>query len=387
MRVTLEEAIQRMSTEMADAAAALGQTDGTRVRAGSNDPAFLERLAWVNDLMADAAEGRRLHVLKEAMSTSDFPYLFGDTLVRSLLAKYESWYAPYEAYTKKITVKDFRTVSIFDILGGRTKLDAVPPQTGYPVRAVSEDTPISVSVAKYGAQIGLDFETYVNDDLGAFRDLPDRLADAARTTENDLITRLYVDANGPHASVYTGGNTNIVTGNPALSTAGLTTAMTVLGAQTDSDGRPVRIRSYVLAVPPALEVAAENIVNAMQIVATEAGGTSGQTLWAKNWLSGRITVAVDPMIPLVATSAGSIANTMWFLMPGADAPRPAFARAYLAGEEQPALFLKNPDATRLGGGPDFGDFETDTRHYKVRHIIGGAVVDPKVSVASQGDGS
>jgi hypothetical protein len=40
---------------------------------------------------------------------------------------------------------------------------------------------------------------------------------------------------------------------------------------------------------------------------------------------------------------------------------------------------------RVGGGgvnPTDGDFDTDTAEYKVRHVLGGTLMDPKAAVAS-----
>jgi hypothetical protein len=65
--------------------------------------------------------------------------------------------------------------------------------------------------------------------------------------------------------------------------------------------------------------------------------------------------------------------------------------AFLRGWEDPAVFIKSANARRVGGGGDIdpldGDFDTDSVAYKVRHVLGTAVVDPKATVASNGSGS
>ena len=72
---------------------------------------------------------------------------------------------------------------------------------------------------KYGRIIPLSWETIINDDLGAFQDLPMRLGRAARRTEEKLATNLFVGASGPNATFFAAGNKNVITGNPALSMA------------------------------------------------------------------------------------------------------------------------------------------------------------------------
>jgi hypothetical protein len=59
------------------------------------DKARSKRLAEAARLHRDARSGRRPHakalMVKEAMTTSDFPLLFGDILDRQLLASYADW--------------------------------------------------------------------------------------------------------------------------------------------------------------------------------------------------------------------------------------------------------------------------------------------------------
>jgi hypothetical protein len=68
----------------------------------------------------------------------------------------------------------------------------------------------------------------------------------------------------------------------------------------------------------------------------------------------------------------------WYLF--ADPARvPAFAVGFLNGQEQPQVFLKNPEVrTALGGGgQDPYTFELDSIDFKVRMDFGVAAVDPR----------
>jgi hypothetical protein len=70
--------------------------------------------------------------------------------------------------------------------------------------------------------------------------------------------------------------------------------------------------------------------------------------------------------------------------------RPALIIAFLRGHEEPEIFIKEPNARRIGGGasdPMNGSFDTDSIDYKVRHVVGGRIVDGKATVASNGSGS
>jgi hypothetical protein len=124
-----------------------------------------------------------------------------------------------------------------------------------------------------------------------------------------VATALHVDVNGPHATVYTAGNKNIInttngaaTNNPPLSIVGLQDGFKVLVEDGRQRRRADRHRDGQLEVPPALEITAENILNAIQMEIVEAGGTANQKLIAVNWMKNKLRLVVNPYIPLVASA-------------------------------------------------------------------------------------
>lgn len=362
--------------------------DGRSVRAGRQNPAYLRRLAEATNLIADVVDGRKpASRLQEAMSTSDFPYLFGDVLDRQLLANYREWSSVWRNYATMRTVPDFRDVKDFYTTGAEGVLDNVPELSEYPAAALGEDK-FTYAVKKYGRRLPFSWETIINDDLDALKDAPARFGRAARRSEDKFATQLHVDTTGPHASVYTIGNANIITGNPALSIVGLQTAMQVLAAMVDADSEPIVIDGMVLEVPPSLEVMARNILNATQLIidTNAAAGTAQQNLVTLNWMANRLTLAVNPYIPIVASASNG--TTTWFVH-AKPVDRPAFKMAFLRGHTEPEIFIKTPNASRVGGGQDAmnGDFDTDSIEYKVRHVFGGSAIDPKMTVGSNGSGS
>lgn len=365
-----------------------GDGRGVRSIEGRETPQYKAKLTEAALLVANVYEGRRpMRLLMEALSTSDFPLLFGDIIDRQLLANYQETVPTWDSYTKRATVRDFRSVNRFAVSGAEGVLDPVNEQEEYPARTLGEAR-YQYAVVKHGARIPFSWEAMINDDLDALKDIPARFARASRRSEEKFVTELFVDTNGPHASLYTSGNANIVTGNPVLSVAGLQTGFQVLAAQRDSDGEPIRIEAVTLVVPPALEVTAQNILNATIIRMTANGGATGQEIEAANWMRAKVKLAVNPYIPIVAATADG--NTSWYLFADPANGRPALELGFLRGYEQPQIFMKSPNATRVGGGavdPMDGDFDTDSIQYKVRHVFGGSRIDPKMTVASEGDGS
>ena len=379
------ETIESIKAESASVQKLFGG-DGQGVRSARKTEGYGAKLAEAATFIAEVFSGRRSPAhLQEAMTTSDFPQLFGDVLDRMLLANYLEAPASYKAYMKTSTVRDFRTVKRFAIDGAEATLSVVPQDTEYPESSVA-DSQYSYAVQKYGRRLPFSWETIMNDDLGAFRDMVERMGRSARRTEERFATDLFVNSTGPDPTFFSAGNLNIITGNPALSIAGLQTGMTTLQTQLDSEGEPILNNGVILVVPPSLEVTAMNILNATEIrPQTSGGATAAQTLVVGNWIAPRITLAVNYYLPIVNTTSGT---TAWYLFADPNQSRPAAEIGFLAGHEQPEVFVKNSDQVRAGGGGDTdplgGNFDTDSIHYKVRHVFGGTLLDPKAAASSTG---
>ena len=348
---------------------------------------YQKRLAEAATLMADVTKGRKpIFRLQEAMTTSDFPYLFGDILDRQVLAAYREYPSTWSNFAKRTTVRDFRDVKRFKTYGGDQVLPEVKEREGYELGKIDEGTPYTYAVKKYGRRLNFSFETITNDDLEALTDAPVRLGRAARRSEQKFVTGLYVDASGPHASLYTVGNANKITSNPALSLTALQTGMEIISKMKDENGEPIYIETIELVVPPALEVTALNYLNALQIELNEKGGSTNTKLVSQNWMKTKFRLNVDPYIPIVASTANG--HTSWFLFANPDNGRPALEVGFLRGHEEPEVFMKLANSVRVGGGgAEEFDFDTDSREYKVRHIFGGSRGDAKMTVGSNGSGS
>lgn len=353
---------------------------------------------------------RPMHHLREAMTVSDFPNLFGDLLYRQLLGNYVPYPTTYQRWCRIVEVNDFRKLHLYAIDGGQgllgpagTSLQAIKEREPYP-EVVMKETPYSIQVLKYGRRFGITFEMVINDDLNAFSQRPVLMAVGARRSEEYLASTMICDANGPHASFYTTGNKNKVTiaagglvDNPTLSIDGLQAAMNQLAAQTDADGQPIVIDAVELVVPPALEITAQNILNATQLRINSSSGVNGggsidQFMYTTNWMRGRVNLNVNSYIPIISTATKNgvkVGNTQWHLIanPNNLASRPAVVFGFMRGRRQPQLFIKDSNQRVIGGGDADameGDFNTDSIDYKMRHIFGATQVDPKMAVSSDG---
>src|SRR5205823_2790522 len=112
-----------------------------------------------------------------------------------------------------------------------------------------------------------------------------------------------------------------------------------------------------------------------------SGSTSDyQTAASPAWTQDIVKIAVNYYVPIVASSANGA--TSWFLFADPNTSRPALEAGFLRGHEAPEIFVKRPNAQLVGGGEVPEDFDTDTQQWKIRHVLGGARIEPKASVGS-----
>lgn len=302
----------------------------------------------------------------ESLTTSDFPILLGAAYGREIQQEYGAIEPVWTRFATRKTVPDFRERTLVDIMGGRSALEKVREATEYPARKAAESKR-SFQVDKYGARFPLTWEMVKNDDLGAFRDFPQRLAVAARETEERIALAPLFNAAGTGLSSFL---TPRVNAGKDLNRANLNAAFIDIAGRRDYDGRPVIVTKPILMVPTALAQTAADIISVTENVDPVTGDKR-----TGNGLTFTPEVVVDPWLDIVGQGYANNAKT-WYLLPGPQTSvKPALAVAFMNGEETPDLRVKNDQGTRIGGGsisPESGSFDDDTIQYRVRHIVGGA---------------
>lgn len=342
-----------------------------------SDPAYRAKMKAVSErLIQPAFRGDKYARLDlhEAMSTSDFPILFGDVLSRSLARRYAERPTIWQQFAARRVVPDFRAVKLIDLLGGGGILPDVAELAPYTRRALSE-TPIELQVGKTGAALAWSWEMGVNDDLSAFADAPNRLSRAARATEDYKVTSAIATETGPAAWLGTPATTPLNADNLEAAVQSITT-------QTDEDGNPIIIDTPRLVVPQSLALTAQQIVDTVTVKTTSG---SKEREIRGNGLSATPQIVVNPWLTAIDKSAN--AATTWYLLAGPDSERPAVNAVFLAGHEAPDLRQRADTGVRPGGGavdPSEGDFEHDAVEYRIRHVVAGARGFDEVAFVSTG---
>lgn len=327
-------------------------------------------------------------IYREAYTVSDFPYLLGDVLDRMMLQNYRSLGHNWRAYCKvSRPLRDFRSVRRLGFNGAEGQYQKITDMQPLQYSTTLDEDNYTYAPDLYGLGVKLSFQAIMNDDLGAFDTVPERLGRGGRRTVEKFVTGLFFDANGPDATFFSAGNGNLLTGNPDLAIDSLGTAFNTLLGFTDADSEPILVEGVTLVYPPALHVTVMNLMNQLSVDVTAVGGVSGQTVRVNNWIVQNLTPVMNPYIPIVCSTANG--TTSWALFANPSVGRPAGEVGFLAGYEEPALFQKAGNSARVGGGVDqmAGDFATMEQHYKGIIGLGGVVLDPKSAVASNGSNS
>jgi len=363
----------------------------TKVRGA---PVQEQALAATVDLIMNKDRlSKRMHEarLEEAITTSDFPYLFGQVIDRQLLANYKAIYADWKSYVKMSTVPDFNTVRREKLHGSDNHLEEVPEKGEYqPVTPTN--CRYTYNVKKYGRQFDISWESLINDSLGAFNDIPTRFATAALRSEARFVTGLFAGGTqGGNLSLF-GDHTitdcgQVVTnsGHLPLTIANLEATLALMAAQTDPNGEPIGVIGKHLVVPPALEFTARAILTSALSQWTDTAAATNFPLPTTNIIPQLgLQLHVDPFLPIINTHSS---NLGWFVF--ADpAQGAALEFAYLRGYESPEVVMKASNKVAVGGGglssPFTGDFETDNVMYRVRHVFGGVQMDPRFAYFQEG---
>ena len=352
---------------------------------------YEQKLKETIDLLSNARglpAHKHEYLLREALTTSDFPYLFGDVLDRQVLAQYKATESSWKKYVRTSTVPrlypqigGYR----FAITGGDQRLDKVAEKGEY-LASTRDEAKYTLYVYKYGRQFDISWEAIINDDLGALQDTPMRFAKAALRTEQYAVVNQFADDDGTHAAgnLYDKTTANQINGSVALLTiANLEAALEAMASWLDAGGSPIFNRAKYLVVPPALEMTARQILtSANKMWLSTADDESASTAWPMtNVLSSMgLELIVEPWLPVCDATNG---NTAWYLFadPGDIA---ALEAGFLKGHERPEICMKASDKVTVGGGaitPMSGDFATDNIFYRVRHCFGICELDWRATYA------
>ena len=357
-------------------------------------PGYAKKLAEAIALIHNTAghpAHRHAFLIQEAMTTSDFPYLFGDVLDRRVMKTYTAVPPVWKAIGKKQVVNRIAPQVgnyAFAMSGGNERLERVGEKGEYLPSSRGENR-YPMYVYKYGKQFDISWESLINDDLNALGDTPERFAEASLNMEHFRFVSTFADDDGTHGDngageLYDKATDGEINGSVNLLTlANLALGYQAMASFLDEVGNPIMNKPTTLYVPPALELTAREILTSTQKFYTQSGDTDiAATAYPVTSVIPQLglNLVVDPWLPVVDATNG---DTAWYLF--ADPNRIAAVQyGYLRGHERPEIVMKASDKVSIGGAPISpfsGDFATDNVFYRVRQCFGTSKMDWRATYA------
>jgi hypothetical protein len=288
----------------------------------------------------------KLQLAQRAMhGTSDFPAILANVANNTLRAAYEAAPQTYRPFSRQATAPDFKQIQRSQV-GDAPSLKKVNEHGEFTYGTIGEGKE-TYQLATYGRIIAITRQTIINDDLGAFTDMPAKFGRAAADLESDIVWGIITGnpAMADGVALFHADHGNLAAAAAALDIAPLGLARTAMRKQTSLDGRVINVTPRFLLVPAALEVKAQQY-------------TSSAYVSAK---STDINPFAGALVPIVEPRLDAASATAWYL--AADpAQIDTLEYCYLDGNE--GVYIE----TRNG-------FEVDGMEIKARLDFAAKAID------------
>ncbi len=278
-------------------------------------------------------------------TNSDFVNVLANIANKSMLRGYGEAEETFEQWTARGVLPDFKASTRVD-LGVYPSLTEVPEGAEY-TNATINDRGETIQLATYGSIFSISRHAIINDDLGVFTRIPQRMGRAAHRTVGNLVYAILNDnpAMSDSKALFHADHANLMTAGSALSVANIDAARAKMAKQKDGAGHAValNIRPRFLIVPVELEGTAR--------VLLESEFDPAQTQRVPNAVRGIATLVSDARL----SGAG------WFLASD-PVSHDTIEVAYLNGNSAPVLEQQN-------------GFRVDGVEFKVRMDAGVKALD------------
>ena len=298
--------------------------------------------------------------LQAAFSTTSLPGILSNIANKMLLEGYNYVEDAWRRIAKIASVNDFKEHTRYRMTGA-FQFQQVGPDGELKHGQLDEQT-FGQKAATHGIMFALTRQMIINDDMGAFTDIPRQIGMGAAEAIADATWGLWLSnpVQSDGKAFFHADHANYVTGaDTALSVDSLTDAEVAFGLQTKPNGKPLGIPAGILLVPTALKVPAEMLMKSVQLNETT---TANKAKPSANPHVGKFDVVSS--VYLSNSSFTGASSKAWYLL--ADPNRlPAIEVAFLNGVDRPTVEKTDADFNTLGiqfrGYIDFGVREQDHR--------------------------
>lgn len=274
-------------------------------------------------MSSQAVPTSRTEMIKAAFSTTGLSNALANSATKELLTAYELVAASWKSIGLVKPTKNFHPHSaIRGVLKDGLYVPVAPG--GELKHANLDDDSMTYQSNTKGRMFGVDRKVIINDDLGAIFDLMRVLGlNGARTINKTFWETVIAGTN-----FFKAENNNYQTGSvTVLSVDGLSVAIKALREQKDGADNPIGVVPTVLAVPPALESIARQL-----LASIELNRTGDNDPLANPWKNLNLKLEVEPFL---GASAGGD-DDAWYLF-GNKHVAPAVIVSFLHGKQNPTV--------------------------------------------------
>ena len=290
-------------------------------------------------------------LMRSLHSISDFPEILANVANKTLRDGYLAAPITWKPFTSEVFVPDFKEISRTN-LGDADKLEKLEEGSEVKRGSISEAAE-KYRVEEFAKIITLSRKVIVNDDLGAFTRVPERLGRRASDLESDTLWDIIKDnaALSDTFALFSSQHGNLSTSPAVPSEGGLSEARKLMRRQVGLNGAEISLTPVWFYVPPELETAAEKLI--ASIVPDSSTNVSPFSS------AGRTPLRLDVEPRLETGTNGSLDS--WFIF--ADVGQVDMLElARLEGSDGPQI------QTRDG-------FEVNGVEIKIMHDIGAKAIE------------
>jgi hypothetical protein len=264
--------------------------------------------------------------IRAGFSTVSLPGILSNVANKVMMTAYAAVPAVAKLLCRPLTASDFKTHTGYR-LSGDFKFEEVAPD-GELKHGKLDESAFTYSVKTYGKMFGLTRVMLINDDLGAFAEIPRMIGRGSALMEERLFWTLVLANTG---NFFHANNANLIT--KVLGSEGLGLACKALEEQVDDQGDPILVTGRYLVVPPALHTAADELYQSTNV--NTGGAATKEKVPNKNIYAGRYAPVASPYIG--AASFHANASSTQFYLWGDPADVAAFGFASLDGQGAPII--------------------------------------------------
>jgi len=291
--------------------------------------------------------------LRAGFSTVSLPGILSNVANKVLYESFTSVEQVWRLVAKRSSVSNFKSSPRYRLTADLTYVK-VGPGGELKHGTLGEQT-WSMKADTFGRMISIPRQTIIDDDMGAFAELPMALGRGAGLALNVLFWTIFLD----NSTFFTAARGNYAEGaGTVLSIDGLTAAEILFLDQTDGDGNPLGIIPKLLLVPTDLGALATQLVRSLEIRDPSASGN----VPIVNPHAEKFTAAASTYLKNANYTGAS--SKAWYLLADPNV-LPVIEVAFLDGKESPTVETAQADFNTLGiqmrGYHDFGVSLADHR--------------------------